>query len=231
MEANIGAFAMPGSTAGTTAPAFLGGSNLAISGQERAPGPRPRPGEDHGVDRLPGAVRRQPARSRRSSRCSAASPAARPPSPRPRPPRTAGSSRRARTGPAVEAANILPDMLVADRPGGADRRRPPSAPTRRSRRSSTADAARRKDEGSVEWLVRHGPPADRHRTARRRRVIGRCPTSCCCRPSRAARLMLGYPLVRLVDAVAAGVRAEAAVRRTGADGSASTTSARSSTES
>jgi N,N'-diacetylchitobiose transport system substrate-binding protein len=31
MEANIGAFAHPGLTAGTTAPAFLGGSNLAIS--------------------------------------------------------------------------------------------------------------------------------------------------------------------------------------------------------
>jgi len=31
MEANIGVFAMPGDTAGTTAPAFLGGSNLAIS--------------------------------------------------------------------------------------------------------------------------------------------------------------------------------------------------------
>ena len=31
MEANIGAFAMPGLTAGTTSPAFLGGSNLAIS--------------------------------------------------------------------------------------------------------------------------------------------------------------------------------------------------------
>jgi N,N'-diacetylchitobiose transport system substrate-binding protein len=31
MEANIGAFAMPGLTAGETSPAFLGGSNLAIS--------------------------------------------------------------------------------------------------------------------------------------------------------------------------------------------------------
>ena len=31
MEANIGAFALPGLTAGTTSPAFLGGSNLAVS--------------------------------------------------------------------------------------------------------------------------------------------------------------------------------------------------------
>jgi N,N'-diacetylchitobiose transport system substrate-binding protein len=30
MEANIGVFALPGSTAGTTAPVFLGGSNIAI---------------------------------------------------------------------------------------------------------------------------------------------------------------------------------------------------------
>ena len=35
MEANIGAFAMPGLTAGTTSPAFLGGSNLAISGKSK----------------------------------------------------------------------------------------------------------------------------------------------------------------------------------------------------
>jgi N,N'-diacetylchitobiose transport system substrate-binding protein len=35
MEANIGAFAMPGLTAGTTSPAFLGGSNLAISAKSK----------------------------------------------------------------------------------------------------------------------------------------------------------------------------------------------------
>lgn len=37
MEANIGVFAMPGDTAGTTAPAFLGGSNLAISAKSANP--------------------------------------------------------------------------------------------------------------------------------------------------------------------------------------------------
>jgi N,N'-diacetylchitobiose transport system substrate-binding protein len=37
MEANIGAFAMPGLTAGTTSPAFLGGSNLAISANSEHP--------------------------------------------------------------------------------------------------------------------------------------------------------------------------------------------------
>ena len=37
MEANIGAFAMPGLTAGTTSPAFLGGSNLAISAKSKHP--------------------------------------------------------------------------------------------------------------------------------------------------------------------------------------------------
>jgi N,N'-diacetylchitobiose transport system substrate-binding protein len=37
MEANIGAFAMPGLTAGTTSPAFLGGSNLAISAASKHP--------------------------------------------------------------------------------------------------------------------------------------------------------------------------------------------------
>jgi len=37
MEANIGAFAMPGLTAGTTAPAFLGGSNLAVSAKSKNP--------------------------------------------------------------------------------------------------------------------------------------------------------------------------------------------------
>ena len=30
MEGNIGVFAMPGSEAGTTAPVFLGGSNIGI---------------------------------------------------------------------------------------------------------------------------------------------------------------------------------------------------------
>ena len=37
MEANIGAFAMPGLTAGTTSPAFLGGSNVAISAKSKSP--------------------------------------------------------------------------------------------------------------------------------------------------------------------------------------------------
>ena len=37
MEANIGAFAHPGLTAGSTAPAFLGGSNLAISAKSAHP--------------------------------------------------------------------------------------------------------------------------------------------------------------------------------------------------
>ncbi|MEY2400304.1 MAG: N,N-diacetylchitobiose transport system substrate-binding protein, partial [Ilumatobacteraceae bacterium] len=37
MEANIGAFAMPGLTAGSTSPAFLGGSNLAISAASKNP--------------------------------------------------------------------------------------------------------------------------------------------------------------------------------------------------
>ncbi|HEX3088555.1 MAG TPA: extracellular solute-binding protein [Ilumatobacteraceae bacterium] len=37
MEANIGAFAQPGLTAGTTSPAFLGGSNLAISAKSKSP--------------------------------------------------------------------------------------------------------------------------------------------------------------------------------------------------
>ena len=35
MESKIGAFAMPGLTAGTTSPAFLGGSNLAISAKSK----------------------------------------------------------------------------------------------------------------------------------------------------------------------------------------------------
>lgn len=37
MEANIGSFALPGKTAGTTAPAFLGGSNLAIAAKSKNP--------------------------------------------------------------------------------------------------------------------------------------------------------------------------------------------------
>jgi N,N'-diacetylchitobiose transport system substrate-binding protein len=37
MEANIGAFAMPGLTAGSTSPAFLGGSNVAISAKSKNP--------------------------------------------------------------------------------------------------------------------------------------------------------------------------------------------------
>jgi N,N'-diacetylchitobiose transport system substrate-binding protein len=37
MEDNIGAFAMPGLSAGTTSPAFLGGSNLAISANSEHP--------------------------------------------------------------------------------------------------------------------------------------------------------------------------------------------------
>jgi N,N'-diacetylchitobiose transport system substrate-binding protein len=35
LESKIGAFALPGKTAGTTAPAFLGGSNLAISAKSK----------------------------------------------------------------------------------------------------------------------------------------------------------------------------------------------------
>jgi ABC-type glycerol-3-phosphate transport system substrate-binding protein len=37
MKDNIGAFALPGKSAGTTAPAFLGGSNLAISAKSKNP--------------------------------------------------------------------------------------------------------------------------------------------------------------------------------------------------
>lgn len=37
MEANIGVFALPGSTAGETAPVFLGGSNLAVSANSDNP--------------------------------------------------------------------------------------------------------------------------------------------------------------------------------------------------
>jgi N,N'-diacetylchitobiose transport system substrate-binding protein len=37
MEGKVGAFALPGSEAGTTAPAFLGGSNLAISANSENP--------------------------------------------------------------------------------------------------------------------------------------------------------------------------------------------------
>jgi N,N'-diacetylchitobiose transport system substrate-binding protein len=37
MESKIGAFALPGKSAGTTAPAFLGGSNLAISAKSKNP--------------------------------------------------------------------------------------------------------------------------------------------------------------------------------------------------
>jgi N,N'-diacetylchitobiose transport system substrate-binding protein len=37
MEAQLGAFALPGKTAGTTAPAFLGGSNLAIAAKSKNP--------------------------------------------------------------------------------------------------------------------------------------------------------------------------------------------------
>src|SRR5215813_10915417 len=35
MAAKIGAFALPGTTAGTTAPTFLGGSNLAVSAKSQ----------------------------------------------------------------------------------------------------------------------------------------------------------------------------------------------------
>ena len=37
MEANIGVFALPGSTPGETAPVFLGGSNLAVSANSDNP--------------------------------------------------------------------------------------------------------------------------------------------------------------------------------------------------
>ena len=58
MEANIGAFAMPGLTAGTTSPAFLGGSNLAISAKSKNPDLAIRAAEDPGLQGLPEAVRR-----------------------------------------------------------------------------------------------------------------------------------------------------------------------------
>jgi N,N'-diacetylchitobiose transport system substrate-binding protein len=37
MESKIGTFALPGKTAGTTAPAFLGGSNLAVAAKSKNP--------------------------------------------------------------------------------------------------------------------------------------------------------------------------------------------------
>ena len=46
MEPNLGAFALPGNEAGTTAPAFLGGSNIAISENSAEQGARVRPGQD-----------------------------------------------------------------------------------------------------------------------------------------------------------------------------------------
>jgi N,N'-diacetylchitobiose transport system substrate-binding protein len=117
MEANMGFFAMPGSEAGTTAPVLLGGSNVAVSANSQNP--------DLAVDVLTimaseeyqaqmAAANLIPARISQLEQVSG-SPAAIAQA------EAAANSRFTPTSEhwaGVEAANILPDMLVAIAQGG-----------------------------------------------------------------------------------------------------------------
>jgi ABC-type glycerol-3-phosphate transport system substrate-binding protein len=117
MEANMGFFAMPGSEAGTTAPVLLGGSNVAVSANSQNP--------DLAVDVLTimaseeyqaqmAAANLIPARISQLEQVSG-SPAAVAQA------EAAANSRFTPTSEhwaGVEAANILPDMLVAIAQGG-----------------------------------------------------------------------------------------------------------------
>ena len=108
MEANIGAFAMPGLTAGTTSPAFLGGSNLAISAKSKNPDlanellkilvskDYQKQFADQGtIPALKSLLGEHLAVAMRQRR-------------KPRPPRTAASSRPARTGQRSKPATSCP---------------------------------------------------------------------------------------------------------------------------
>jgi N,N'-diacetylchitobiose transport system substrate-binding protein len=117
MEANMGFFAMPGSEAGTTAPVLLGGSNVAVSANSQNP--------ELAVDVLTimaseeyqaqmAAANLIPARISQLEQVSG-SPAAVAQA------EAAANSRFTPTSEhwaGVEAANILPDMLVAIAQGG-----------------------------------------------------------------------------------------------------------------
>ena len=113
----------------------------------------------------------------------------------------------------VEAANILPDMLVAiaqgaDIAGGSRARRRGDrgapqrltlAPDRTRAASMTVTTTVRRSASpppiGARRRRRRRPPAARPSRRRRGR---RCPTCCSLRRSSSSRLMLGYPLVRLV---------------------------------
>ena len=117
MEANMGFFAMPGSEAGTTAPVLLGGSNVAVSANSQNP--------DLAIDVVTimaseeyqaqmAAANLIPARISQLEAVTG-SPAAVAQA------EAAANSRFVPTSEhwaGVEAANILPDMLVAIAQGG-----------------------------------------------------------------------------------------------------------------
>ena len=117
--------------------------------------------------------------------------------------RTAASCRRSEKWAGVEAANVLPDMLVADRPGRrhrrgrrSGRRGDRSHPQRlitsglqRTMAAATTTTTDHHDRGRAESGRSWRRPADGHR---------RCPTSSCCPSVVVLGAMLGYPLVRLV---------------------------------
>ncbi len=168
--------------------------------------------------------------------------------PRPRPPLNSRFVPSSENWAAVEASHILPDMLVAIS-GGADVQeeaakadaaieadRSTAEPRRRRREGRTGHRTASTDSRSTEAPtldLSNGtlPAAVEHAdgiTPRRRRVRPLPVRSCSPRRSLALALMLGYPLVRLVIAVGPEVRAAASSSAPPPSGSGSRTSATSS---
>ena len=224
MEANIGAFAMPGLTAGTTSPAFLGGSNLADLGQEQEPRPRLRAAQDPASRKDyqkqfadQGTIPALKSLLGDISGSEGATAQA----------KAAENSRfvpSSENWAAVEASSILPDMVVAIS-GGADVKAEAAKadaaieahPQRLSRTHGSghrqhAGRARCPSRQPWKWKTRQVMEHVDGITPRRRRVRP-LPYALLLPAIAALGLMLGYPIVRLVHPVAAGVRSEAAVRR------------------
>ena len=128
MEDKIGAFALPGNDGRTTAPAFLGGSNLAHLGQEREPELAYDLLKIMASDELPEAVRRASACIPARSRCSA---------------RSSGDEGAQAQAKAAENTRFVPSQRAL----GRRSRRPPSCRTCWSPSPRAATSRPRRGQG------------------------------------------------------------------------------------
>ncbi len=168
MADKIGAFALPGADAGSTAPAFLGGSNLAISAKSEHP--------DLALDLLKimagKGYQTQFARLGHHPGAEVAAGRGRRRRGREGPGRGRGEqpvrARPARTGPASRPPRSCPTCWSPSPRAATCKPRPPR-PTTRSPPSSTAEPAA---EAGADEVIGHG---DRHgRTHRPRTIRPRC---------------------------------------------------------